>query len=104
MNHLKAYDLVLDKKTELSSTSRTSALWLNYTQYVEIVHKFVRAERTNDWPLYISTTKFMLNLFAAYNNYAKTCCIYLQSVIALEKEHSRFFEQFILGNHTVSAH
>ena len=47
--------------------------------------------------------KLMLNLFAAtgHNNYAKTCRLYLQSVIALENEHFQIFEQFILSNPTV---
>lgn len=91
------------KKLELSSKSRTSSLWLNYTQYVSIVQQFIRAERTSDWKLHVSTTKSMLNLFAAtgHNNYAKTCRLYLQSVKLLETEHPSIFEQFILGNHTV---
>ena len=37
-----------NQKFELSSKSRTSTLWLNYTQYISIVQQFIRAERTSD--------------------------------------------------------
>lgn len=61
------------KREEL--TSQTSALWLNYTKYVEISQQFIRAERTNVWLSHVSATKQMINLFAAtgHKNYAKTC-------------------------------
>ena len=91
------------KKTALMLSSRTSTLWLNYIDYVTIVQTFIKAERTNDWPLHIASTESMLNLFAAtgHNNYAKTCRLYLQSMEEMQKEHPLMFEQFILGNHTV---
>ena len=53
------------KKAELTSSSRTAALWLNYNQYIHIVQVFIRAERTSNWSLHIGATKSMLNLFAA---------------------------------------
>ena len=64
-----------NKKFELSSKSRTSTLWLNYTQYISIAQQFIRAEQKSDWKLHVETTKHMLNLSAAtgHNNYAKTC-------------------------------
>ena len=91
------------KKAELTSSSRTAALWLNYIQYIHIVQAFIRAERTSNWPLHTAATKSMLNLFAAtgHNNYAKTCRIYLQSMEEMEKQHPLLLEQFLLGNHTV---
>ena len=57
----------------------------------------------SDWKLHVETTKHMLNLFAAtgQNNYAKTCRLYLQSAVSLEKDHPHIFEQFMLGNYTV---
>ena len=91
------------KKEELCSKSRTVALWLNYVHYIEIVQQFITAERTSNFALHISTTKQMINLFAAtaHNNYAKTYRLYLQSVDILEKDHPQIFEQFSFGNHTV---
>ena len=92
------------ENVEMSSqASRTAALWLSYSHYVSIIQEFIRAERTSDWSLHISTTKSMLNLFAAtgHNNYAKTCRLYLQSVNKFEKQHPEVINQFIEGHHTV---
>ena len=91
------------KKYHLSSKSRTSALWLNYLQYVNVAQEFIRAERTSNWSLHISATKNMLNLFAAtgHNNYAKSCRLYLQSIASLKTEKPVIYEQYIVGHHTV---
>ena len=91
-----------NNKFELSK-SRTSMLWLNYTQYISIVQQFIWAEWASGWKLHVEITKHMLKLSAAtgHNNYAKTCWLYLQSAKWLEKDHPHIFEQFMLGNHTV---
>ena len=91
------------RRQELSEDSSTSVLWLNYVHYVLIVLEFIRAERTNNWSLHILATKSMLKQFAAtgHNNYARTCRLYLQSMLNLEKDHPDVHQQFILGNHTV---
>ena len=34
------------RKEELSLQSRTAAFWLKYTEYLEIVQKFIKAEQT----------------------------------------------------------
>ena len=67
------------RKREVSSKSRTAALWLNYVHYIEIVQQFITAERASNFTLHISTTKLTINLFAAtaHNNYAKNCRLYL---------------------------
>ena len=92
-----------ERNINLKAESRTSTLWLNYTAYVELTQQFIKAERTNNWLLHVATTRQMINLFAAtgHDNYAKTCRLYLQSVLALEKEHPDVFAQFMIGNHTV---
>ena len=90
------------KKEEVSSKSRTAALWHNYVHYIEIVQQFITAERTSNFALHISTTKQMINLFAATaHNYAKTCRLYLQSVEVLEKDHHQIPKKFVIGNHTI---
>ena len=45
----------------------------------------------------------MLNLFAAtgHNNYAKSCWLYLQSILDLETNHPEVYDQFIEGQHPV---
>ena len=59
---LKLVEWFIKKCEELSTNSRTSALWLSYTKYFEIAKQFTKADRTNDWLLHVSTTKQMLNL------------------------------------------
>ena len=92
----------IQKKPELTSSSRTAALWLNYIQYIHIDQIFIRTERTSNWSLHIAATKSMFNLFAAigHNNYARTGRIYVRSMEEIQKQHPLLFEQFLLGNHT----
>ena len=92
-----------DRKKELSSSSRTSALWFHYVEYIFIVQEFIRAERTNNWITHIEITKSMLNLFAAtgHNNYAKSCRLYIQSAEELSLNNQHVYQQFLHGNHTV---
>ena len=91
------------KHKAVSADSRTAALWSRYVRYVGIVQDFIRAERTNDWNLHITTTNAMLNLFAAtgHNNYAKSCRLYLQSIAELEINQPAVYAEFLKGNHTV---
>ena len=94
--------MVHNKKEEVSSKSRTVALWRNYVHYIDIVQQFITAERTSNFALHISTPKQMMNIFAATaHNYTKTCRLYLQSAEVLKKDHPQIFEQFVIGNHTV---
>ena len=66
--------------------SRTAQLWLNYVRYVFIAQQFIRAERTSNWELHVTTTKCMLNLLAAtgHNPYTKSLRLYLQSIEELK--------------------
>ena len=91
------------KKEKISLESRIAAPWPNYTHYIKCMQQFIKAERTSNFALQISTTKQMINVLAtsAPNNYAKTCFLYLQSIEVLEKDHPNIFEQFVFGNHTV---
>ena len=63
------------EKLNLRIKSRTAALWLSYIDYISIVQDFIRAKKTNNWPMHVSTTHRMLNLYAAtgHNNYAESC-------------------------------
>ena len=100
---LKVIQWLVQKKAELTSKSRTCALWFNYLMYVEIIQQYIEAERKNDWSSHVSLTKQIINLFAAtgHNNYAKTCRLYIQSISHLERDYPEIFEQFTAGNHTV---
>ena len=91
------------KKKELSSSSRTCGLWFSYIEYIFIVQEFFRAERTSDWKSDIIMTKSMLKLYAAtgYNNYTKTCRLYIQSVYDLKLKQPSLYQLFLQGHHTV---
>jgi hypothetical protein len=99
----KLVDIFVKRKEKLKRESRTSTLWLNYVRFVSVVQEFIRAERTNNWPLHIAASKNMLNLFAVtgHNNYAKSCRLYLQSIKELKTTQPGVYAQFMCGNHTV---
>ena len=59
------------KKNSLQVESRTAKLWLQYMNYVEISKSFIRASRTGDWCLHLSSISKMLNLFAATGHLRK---------------------------------
>ena len=83
--------------------SRTSPFWLNYVKHVYLIPEFIRVERVHDWNLHVLVIKSMLNFFAAtgHNNYGKSCRLYLQSILELETNHPKVYDQFIEGQHTV---
>ena len=42
-------------KNELPNASRTAKFWLQYLGYVDMLKTFLRAERTGNWSLHLST-------------------------------------------------
>ncbi len=56
-------------------SSRTSALWIQYMKMADILRKFIRAERTGNWPLHLQAIQDMLPYLAAsgHNLYPKFC-------------------------------
>ena len=69
----KFSDCINQLKLYLCAKSRTSKLWLQYMDYVEIMRQFICAARSGDWNLSLITLQQMLNLFAATGHikYAK---------------------------------
>ena len=65
---------VIDTKKQLLSNSRTATLWFQYLEMLQHLHQFIRAERTGDWKLHLSSLNEMLPYFAAtgHNLYAKS--------------------------------
>jgi len=70
------------QKTQMAA-KRTSKLWLQYMEMVDILHLFIKAERTGDWMLHLKSLQEMLPFFAAsgHNLYAKSACFSLLTVI-----------------------
>ena len=57
----------------------------------------IRAQRTSNWQLHLSTARRMLNLFAAagHMNYARCGRLYLQLMTDLPQTQTRLHEQFM---------
>ena len=51
----KAENALSEKKKKTVINNRTAALWLEYMHLLDIVCKFIRAERLGDWRLHVST-------------------------------------------------
>ena len=69
---------ILEAKSSVSN-SRTGKLWLQYLEMIEILHTFIKAERTGDWNLYLQTVQARLPYFATsgHNLYTKSSRFYL---------------------------
>lgn len=67
-------DARLEEEKKRDEASRTGRLWLQYMKMVDILKHFLRAERTGNWDMHLSSMKEMLPYFAAagHNLYAKT--------------------------------
>ena len=67
-------------KMSLSKESRSAKIWLLYIYYLDVLKRFIIAERTYNWSLHIDSTLRMLNLFVSYGhiNYAKSARMYIQ--------------------------
>ena len=81
------------------ATKRTSKLWLQYMEMVDILRLFIKAERTGDWMLHLKSLQEMLPFFAAsgHNLYAKSAYIYVQQMLQLADSHPDVFAFFRSG-------
>ena len=82
---------------------RTAQLWLQYMDMVDILRRFVRAERTGNWHLHLRTLREMLPFLTAagHNLYTKSIYIYLLQMQDLPFSHPEVFESFSNGHHVV---
>lgn len=111
MNSLESSDCLLaveqfyiTRCCKLADASRTAKLWLNYVRHVSLLKLFIRAERTGDWNLHLSSLSGMIPLFAAtgHNNYAKSARLYLQQMLDLPTSYPTLYSSFIKdGYHVV---
>ena len=88
---------------ELRERSRTAKHWLQYLHHIQVLKRFIIAERTSSWSLHLQSTADMLNLFAAsgHLNYAKIARLYVQQRMSLSEKHPWLHEQFENGKHAV---
>jgi hypothetical protein len=53
---LRLKELLQNKSESIKSSSRTAALWLQYMAMIDILRKFMRAERTRNWTLHLEAS------------------------------------------------
>lgn len=82
---------------------RTAKLWFIYLQMLDILRRFIKAERTGNWQLHLSSVSEMLPFFAAsgHNHYTKSVMIYLKMMQSLSKDSPGVHQQFCRGLHVV---
>ena len=84
-------------------TGRTATLWLQYLEMVDILRRFLKAERTGNWRLHLQSVRKMLPYFAAAGHklYAKAAYVYLQAMTMLPEIHPDVHQKFEEGYHVV---
>jgi hypothetical protein len=94
-----SFQEILDQKRE----NRTARLWIQYSEMIQILRTFIRAERTGDWNLHLQALHDMLPYFAAagHNLYTKSCYVYLMIMKKLETDHPDVHQAFQNGHHVI---
>ena len=95
-------DILLATKKCLQ-TSRNSKLWLQYMDMVDIIRKFLKAERTGHWKLHLQALQDMLPYLAAsgHNLYTKSVYLYLQDMMKLQVQRRQVYTNFLQGYHVM---
>ncbi|CAC5403501.1 unnamed protein product [Mytilus coruscus] len=93
---LKSIDETMHRPLQEMKKNRTSKLWLQYTEMIQILRQFIKAERTGNWELHLKSVKDMLPYLAAsgHNLYTKSVYVYLMMMQQLETEHPEVFAAF----------
>ncbi len=83
--------------------TRTAKLWLLYLNMIYVLKLFIKAERTGNWELHLSSVQCMLPYFAAagHNLYTKSAYVYLQHMQQLHLTHPDVHMAFQNGFHVV---
>ena len=79
---------------------RTARLWLQYLEMVEILHPFIKSDRTGNWQLHLKMGQAMLSSLADHN-YAKSLHLYLQNLQNLQEIHPEVYMHFKGGYHVI---
>ena len=97
-------DLFAIFKSENQERSKLFAFWDEYCSMVTTLLQFLKAERTGNWKLHLSSTAAMLPQFFAMDrqNYARYLPVYLADMQKLELTHPEVYKEFAEGNHSIS--
>lgn len=93
----------LEAEKLLLKKNRTASLWLQYMQMIDILRRFIKAERTGNWELHLQSLFDMLPFLAAcgHNLYTKSVYIYLQNMMDLKTEKPDIYQHFVNSLHVV---
>lgn len=97
---VEAFDL-LAGQIKTYEKMRTASLWLKYSEMIQIIRSFIKAERTGDWEL--QCIQDMLPYFAAagHNLYTMSAYTYLAQMQKLESDHPDVYHQFLSRYHVL---
>ena len=70
---------------------------------IDILRKFIKAERTRNWELHLQAVYDMLPFLTAsgHNLYAKSAYLYLQLILDLPNNHPELYDMFMNGFHVI---
>lgn len=82
---------------------RTARLWFQYMDMINILQRFIKAERTGNWLLHLHVLSEMLPYLAAsgHNLYAKSIYLYLQMMEKHQHQHPDTYSYFAAGLHVI---
>ena len=94
---------LLEMKINSITCNKTAKLWLQYSEMVFILRKFIMAERIGDWDLHLQMLQEMLPFLASagHNHYAKSLVLYLDKMSKLCETHPEVYAAFKKGLHPV---
>ena len=101
LNRIKDH---LHKHAETAKMSaRKASLWVQCMGMIDIIRKYIRAERTGNQALHLKTIQNMLLYLAAsgHNLYTKSARVYLQQMANLNEEQPYVRQRFEEGLHVI---
>ena len=99
----KVWQNLNDYKKKINQQSRISKLWSIYIDMINILKLSIRAERTGNLQLHLSSIRLMLPYFAAcgHHLYLKSARLYLQQMLELNDTHPEIAHAFAAGYHVM---
>ena len=75
----------VDEEKRSMKDQRTTTLWLQYMDMIDILRQFIKAEQTGNWLLHMQSVQNMLPFFAAagHHHYTKSAHLYFQMMAQL---------------------
>ena len=100
---LQEIKILIERLKNETNDQRTSALWFQLLEMIDIALNFLRAERTGNWLMHLNAIKLMLPFLAAtgHNNYVKSIYVYVQQMEGLSESFPKVYDLFISRHHSI---